>query len=181
MEYKNIEEVVKNLKTVDIKGKKYYEVNERLKAFWTLCPSGRINTETLLLQDGVCIIKASVYEEKADAEPRATGIAEERKDSSFLNKTSYVENCETSAIGRALGNAGIGIDTAIASADEVSTAIENQKKITPAMVDALKDLIKTKNISNEIVISTLEEYGYKKLADIKVIDVTYIRNKFARL
>ena len=49
------------------------------------------------------------------------------------------------------------------------------------MVDALKDLIKTKNISNEIVLANLDEYGYKKLADITVADVTYIRNKFARL
>jgi hypothetical protein len=58
----------------------------------------------------------------------STGLAYEDKDSSFINKTSYIENCETSAIGRALGNFGIGIDTSVASADEVKTAIANQNK-----------------------------------------------------
>ena len=62
----------------------------------------------------------------------ATGLAEESKNSTFINKTSYVENAETSAWGRALGNLGIGLDTSVASADEVSNAIANQNK--PAKV-----------------------------------------------
>lgn len=181
MEYLRLEEVNKKLKKVPIQGKKYVEVNERIKAFWKLCEEGKIITELLKLEDGICVFKAYIYENKNDPEPRATGTAQEKEGSSFINKTSYVENCETSAIGRALGNAGIGIDTSVASANEVANAMENQKKISPAMVDALKDLIKTKNISNDIVIQTLEEYGYKKLADIQIADITYIRNKFARL
>ena len=56
----------------------------------------------------------------------ATGIAEEVKGSTFINKTSYVENCETSAWGRALANMGIGLDTSVASAEEVQNAIANQ-------------------------------------------------------
>ena len=51
-----------------------------------------------------------------------------KENSSFINKTSYIENCETSAVGRALGMAGIGIDTAVASAEEVQNAINNQNK-----------------------------------------------------
>ena len=58
----------------------------------------------------------------------ANGLAEESKGSTFINKTSYVENCETSAWGRALGNLGIGLDTSVASADEVKNAIANQGK-----------------------------------------------------
>ena len=58
----------------------------------------------------------------------ATGHAQEKEGSTFINKTSYIENAETSAIGRALGLLGIGIDTSIASAEEVSTAIANQTK-----------------------------------------------------
>ena len=57
----------------------------------------------------------------------ADGIAEETKGSTFINKTSYIENCQTSAWGRALGNLGIGIDTSIASAEEVKTAIKQQE------------------------------------------------------
>lgn len=102
MEYKKLEEINQRLKTINIKGKDYVEVNERLKAFWELCPDGRISTDILIIQDGICVIKAKVYENKQDEKPRAEGTAEERKDSTFINKTSYVENCETSAIGRAL-------------------------------------------------------------------------------
>ena len=56
----------------------------------------------------------------------ANGLAEENRGSSYINKTSYVENCETSAWGRALANFGIGLDTSVASAEEVQNAIANQ-------------------------------------------------------
>jgi hypothetical protein len=61
----------------------------------------------------------------------AQGHAHEEKTASSINKTSYVENCETSAVGRALAMLGIGIDTSIASANEVEEAIAKQQ----AMVD----------------------------------------------
>jgi hypothetical protein len=57
----------------------------------------------------------------------ATAHAYEKEGSSFINKTSYIENCETSAVGRALGMYGIGIDTSLASADEVANAVTQQK------------------------------------------------------
>ena len=58
-------------------------------------------------------------------------MAYEKEGSTFINKTSYIENCETSAWGRALGNLGIGIDTSIASAEEVQNAVLNQGKKKP--------------------------------------------------
>lgn len=180
MEYKNLEELNNNLKTTDIKGKDYVEVNTRLKAFWSLCEDGKIKTDILMLENGMCVIKAEVFENKDDTEPRATGTAYEKEGSTFINKTSYIENCETSAIGRALGNAGIGINTSIASVEEVTNAMENQKKISAQMVDALKELITTKNISTARVVEILNGYGYKKLADITMGDVTYIRNILAK-
>jgi hypothetical protein len=61
--------------------------------------------------------------------------------SSNINKTSYVENCETSAIGRALAMLGIGIDTSIASANEVSDAISKQDKAAPATPTKDKKMI----------------------------------------
>ena len=54
------------------------------------------------------------------------GHAYEKEDSSFINQTSFIENCETSAVGRALGMAGFGIDVSIASAEELATALMNQ-------------------------------------------------------
>ena len=127
MDYKYLEEINKMLKTIDVKGKNYVEVNERIKAFWQLCPNGRIHTQIVTIENGMCVIKAEVYETKEDDYPRATGIAYEKEGSTFINKTSYIENCETSAVGRALGMAGFGIDVSVASAEEVQNAIQNQE------------------------------------------------------
>jgi gluconate kinase len=56
----------------------------------------------------------------------ASAHSQEYRDSSYINKTSFVENGFTSALGRALGYLGIGIDTSIASANEVQNAVKNQ-------------------------------------------------------
>ena len=159
----------------------YVEVNERIKAFWQLCPDGKIVTEILTLENEICVIKASIYEDKKDEEPRATGTAYEKEGSTFINKTSYIENCETSAVGRALGNAGIGIDTSVASADEVQNAIiqqDGEKPITKVQVDALYGLIKNRAIENDEVLAILKEKGYSKLADIKNKDFGNIAKQF---
>ena len=127
--YTTIEAVNQTLNKTDIKGKDYIEVNERIKAFRMLYPTGSIQTEMISNADGVCIFKAIVGYYNDDAtilKVLGTGTAYEKEDSSFINKTSYIENCETSAVGRALGMAGIGINTSVASADEVLNAINNQ-------------------------------------------------------
>ncbi len=173
MEYNKLEEINKKLKTTDIKGKDYVEVNERLKAFWQLCPDGRIVTNILKNENDICVIQAAVFENKEDNNPRATGIAYEKEGSTFINKTSYIENCETSAVGRALGNAGIGIDTSVASYEEVSNAILNQdndKKISKTQVEALRMAIENNNLQEVFVLDTLTKYKYYKLEDIKIKD-----------
>lgn len=122
--YDQITNVNKQLKTTPIKGKDYVEVNQRVNAFRQLMPNGRIDTNILHLDGGICVIKATVYDD--DGNFLASGIAEEKESSSYINKTSYVENCETSAVGRALGFLGIGIDGSICSAEELTNAINNQ-------------------------------------------------------
>ena len=111
------------LRTVNIKGKEYVEVNQRIKAFREMYPNGSIMTDIVSNQDGVCVIKAVIV---VDNQIVATGHAYEKEGSTFINKTSYIENCETSAIGRALGCFGIGIDTSVASVEEVANAIKQQ-------------------------------------------------------
>jgi hypothetical protein len=74
-----------------------------------------------------------------------TGTAYEKESSSFINKTSYIENCETSAVGRALGMCGFGIDVSVASAEEVQNAINNQgdkadPKATDKQISLIEDL-----------------------------------------
>lgn len=109
---------------VSIKGKNYSEVNQRIKAFRMVYPQGTITTQMISNQDGICIFKAVVIDDHNNI--LGTGHAYEKEDSSFINQTSYIENCETSAVGRALGMAGFGIDVSVASAEEVQNAINNQ-------------------------------------------------------
>jgi hypothetical protein len=82
----------------------YAEVAERLPLFWKDCARGRIITE-IIVDDGTrIVIKAYLFADIADPVPTTTGFAEEIRGSSMVNKTSALENCETSAIGRALAN-----------------------------------------------------------------------------
>jgi len=112
------------MESIDIKGKQYITVNERVKEFRRLHPKGQILTSILANADNQVMFKAEVI---VDDVLVATGHAYEKEGSSFINKTSYIENCETSAVGRALGMYGIGIDTSLASADEVANAVTQQK------------------------------------------------------
>ena len=113
-------------KTTNIKGKEYVEVNQRLLFFRNepAYAGWSIESDLVDLQPDRCCIKAMIRD--ADGRIRATGHAHEDRTSSMINKTSYVENCETSAFGRALAALGIGIETSIASANEVSMAIAKQ-------------------------------------------------------
>lgn len=126
MEYKDILEANKELKTIDVKGKNYVQVNDRVKAFRKVCPGGCIETEIIMLDAGTVTMRTTIKDEKGTV--LGTGFAQEKESSSFINKTSFIENCETSAVGRALGFVGIGIDGSMASAEEVANAIMNQTK-----------------------------------------------------
>lgn len=122
--FEDIKKANETIITTDIKGKNYSEVNQRIKAFRMIYPMGAITTEMLSIENGVCIMKATISNENGVV--LATGTAYEKEGSTFINKTSYIENCETSAVGRALGMAGFGIDTSVCSAEEVQNAINNQ-------------------------------------------------------
>jgi len=120
-------------KTTNIKGKQYVEVNQRVIAFRTLSEfkDYGLTTDVLHLDAESCVVQATIT--NADGAVVAQGMAQEDKSSSRINQTSYVENCETSAVGRALGFLGIGIETSIATADEVDMAIKKQDApATPA-------------------------------------------------
>jgi len=120
----NRNEINATLKRVDIKGKDYIEVDQRILAFWEMFPNGSIETELLNFDGESCIFRATILDAGAVI---ATGHAWEVKSGSYINKTSFIENCETSAVGRALGILGIGVIGSICSADEVSNAIQQQE------------------------------------------------------
>lgn len=124
--WEQIVQANRTINTTNVQGKQYAEVNQRIKAFRSVCPNGAIVTELLSNENGVCIFRATVLDDEQNI--IGTGTAYEKEGSSFINKTSYIENCETSAVGRALGMCGFGVDTSIASAEEVQNAVLNQGK-----------------------------------------------------
>lgn len=123
--YQDIQAASATIRTMDVKGKEYAIVNERIRAFRMVYPGGAITTDIVSMADGVVVMKATVCAE--DGTVLGTGTAYEKEGSSYINKTSYIENCETSAVGRALGMCGFGIDTAVCSAEEVKNAIRQQE------------------------------------------------------
>lgn len=180
VKYEDIKKANETINTTNIKGKEYAEVNQRIKAFRMVFPTGTIQTEMLQNENGICIFKATVgISTNEDYCILGTGTAYEKEGSTFINKTSYIENCETSAVGRALGMAGFGIDTSVASAEEVQNAIVQQdddKVIDKKMAAGLDAAIENNKISDEIVEMILEQYGYTNTKEIKIKDYMNIVN-----
>lgn len=179
MDWQSLVKANAAIRTTNIKGKEYAEVNQRVKAFRTLYPEGFITTEIICREGGLCIIKATVgHYTDGKSVILATGTAYEKEGSSQINRTSYIENCETSAVGRALGMAGFGIDTSIASADEMNNALlqqntsDVQKPVQaaphvqkPAQTEqtAPYDILQESAADSELRLKWLEKYGEKAL------------------
>jgi hypothetical protein len=106
--FDDLQKANEQIKTTDIKGKEYAEVHQRVKAFRMVYPYGTIETTMLTNDNGVCIFRADAYDGETHL---STGHATETEGSTFINRTSYLENAETSAIGRCLGFAGFGIES----------------------------------------------------------------------
>lgn len=133
MTYEQLKQINENMRTIDIERKdksghitvkKYSMVVDCVDGFRQLYPNGCITTEIIHMAEDVVVMKATVTD--GDGNVLSTGLAREEKDSSFINKTSFIENCETSAVGRALGFLGIGIAESLASAEEVANAMTQQ-------------------------------------------------------
>jgi len=121
------------------KGKEYTEVKDRVDAFLSEYPTSTIETNLISVNNitdtpsgercNEYMIKSTVYPDKQNnPDMYYTGYAAERDNTGFVNKTSALENCETSAVGRALAFAGFGGGYSIASKDEVENAKAAQVK-----------------------------------------------------
>lgn len=154
----------------------YVEVNTRIMKFYEKYPEGRILTEILDWKDGVVVMKATVYRDSTDI-IAATGHAYEKEGSSFINKTSALENCETSACGRALAMLGFEIKKSIASKEEVANAMLNQssdqyksngklsaKQVGRLLAIGMKAGIKEPEIKKVIK----SEFGKDKIEDLSI-------------
>ena len=135
--YEALKSVNERVNRVEVrKGKFYADVAARVQGFRELEMGGSIITEIVSITDGVCICKATILD--ADGKVLATGHAYEREGSSQINNTSYIENCETSAVGRALGMLGIGSEKSMASAEEMANALAQQEEIEAIRIEILK-------------------------------------------
>lgn len=181
MKYEEIKQANDTIRTLTISGKEYAEVNQRIKAFRMVFPDGFIQTELMSNEGGVAIFRAKVgYYGMDDKEVvLGTGTAYEKEGSTFINKTSYIENCETSAVGRALGMLGFGIDTAVASAEEVQNAKLNQdgkpdekaeeRKASPKQIEIIGKYYQGENLKKLLDtcgVKSLEDLPLKKASDI---------------
>ena len=171
--YEQIKAVSDGIVTTNIKGKEYAAVNGRINAFRRLYPQGFITTDIVSMEAGVVVMKATCgYYENGQSVILGTGMAYEREGSSNINKTSYIENCETSAVGRALGMAGIGVTTAVASSEEVQNAILQQEELENdvdpqkrvALIDEINAMMKdySQDEKRTLFAQALQEAGLPK-------------------
>ena len=164
----------KNKETGKVEKKGYAEVHQRIKAFRMVYPQGDIETTILTDENGICKIRADIYDDNNRHLSSATA-QENIKSNSFINTYNAIENCETSAVGRALGFAGFGIDTSIASAEEVQNAIikqDSKNDTTPynfepelMIQESQKQQIRTE-IDETTIKNYLKEKGKSKLSEL---------------
>jgi len=125
----------------------YETVEERLVKYWKDHPDGQIHTKLLDSTASRFIVEASIYRTEADSRPWTTGLAEETVQGRGVNATSALENCETSAIGRALANAGYATKGKRASREEMSKVAASQEvkakveEVKAKMADTSKEYI----------------------------------------
>ena len=156
MDFEKLKEINERLDKTKIKGKPYVMVNDRVQGFRELFPEGCIITNILEYVEGAyCSVKASAYRFVDDEQPIATGHAQETIDKNPVNRTSMLENAETSAVGRCLGFLGIGSVEAIASADEMNKALNREANLNQSIgtekAEQLLDLILVNNKSPDYI------------------------------
>lgn len=182
MKFEDLVKANAEIKTTAIKGKQYAEVNQRIKAFRMLYPNGSISTSIESLENGVVVMKAVVKDEEEHV--LGTGYAYEKESSTFINKTSFIENCETSAVGRALGMLGIGIDTSVASYEEVQNAIKQQEDVKQAEQENIEnsviDDLKARALKARCVAGQVPEETLLKLYKVDAIEKLTMR-QFANI
>jgi len=172
-------------KAVDIKGKQYVLVSDRVLYFNEKYPNGGITTELISSPDSErIIVKATVWPDGGELQcgPETSGWNSHRKFTGYsqavigegmVNKTAALENAETSAVGRALAFMGIGVIDSVASADEMHKAKPAAKALDPIMKQKLRitDLLKELGEKTR----TKEECAeaVERLTDLSLLEINY--------
>tara|TARA_Y100001938_G_scaffold47486_2_gene66096 strand:- start:3288 stop:3986 length:699 start_codon:yes stop_codon:yes gene_type:complete len=158
------------LRTIDIQGKDYVQVHTRIIAFHEMYPNGSLTCKIIHQDDKTITMEATAIPDVKKPERCFNGYASEVKGVGFVNSTSHIENCDTSAKGRALGTLGIGIEESFASDHEVFNA-----KLQKVEIDAIKRL---KPLVNKFFKLVGESQNWLKIAfDLGIVD----RSKFQQI
>lgn len=172
--YEDIRKVNAEIKMTDIgRGKEYAEVPQRVTAFRKLYPNGSLTSELVMYQDGVFVVKATACD--GNGSVLGTGLAYEKEGSTFINRTSALENCETSAWGRCLAACGIiggGDETvgSIASAEEVMNAQKQQMKMSEdEKKKELKDLLTETDSDVPLFLAWCERKFQRKVPNVDIL------------
>jgi len=153
----------------------YETVESRIARFWAKYPNGRIETSVYYYDENRVVFRAAVYDDGQDPNPKATGYAEEVRDASPVNRTSHVENAETSAIGRALANFEFQSKTAPRpSREEMSKVARAEQPAAPTQdfVTKFREACAKKGINPDEVaakagvnLASLSDADHPKLRD----------------
>ena len=150
-------------KPIKIHGKDYVPVNQRIGHFKKVYPTWSIKTEILELSEERVVVKATACNE--DETQVFEALACEYRSSSAINKKDFIENADTSALGRALGKMNIGSEGSIATAEDMIRATtpevkESKPKLTKSQFDAMVKTIESGQ--KNIVINSLSKYDIPK-------------------
>ena len=148
----------------------YETVEQRLVRFWAAYPNGRVYTSMMNYTGDACVFYAELYADKEDKVPVATGYAEEVKSDRGVNATSFVENCETSAIGRAIANCPLQAPASgprpsrneMQKVERLTTSPQPQEHIprgafaTPKQIGYIKKLAKDKGMDDLALLEMIQ-------------------------
>jgi superfamily I DNA/RNA helicase len=161
----------------------YETVETRLAKFWAQFPNGQVFTAIHHYDDNKVVFRAEIYKDISDPRPVATGYAEEVRDLSPVNKTSHVENAETSAIGRALANYVFQSKTAPRPSREEMTKVVRQDapkpaaKVGPDMLTKFREACAKQGLDPQDVAREAQV----DLANLSDADMPKLRDKFNQL
>lgn len=149
----------------------YVTVTERISIFWTSYPEGRIITKVTYLDAAkhtarMVIVKAQVFKDRTNRSPDATGYAKEREGTAGANQTAFLENCETSAIGRALANLNIAVTKNRPSQEEM-LAVQATEKEHQKNISLLKEHASTLDTHDETKIMLRKQWKIIKSSPIE--------------
>jgi len=173
-------------KAIDFKGKLYVQVADRIKYFNDNYPKGYILTQLLSDPDSSTIIMIAIvvpndikeFEGNEMKNKRQfTGHAQEVIGSSFINKTSAMENAETSAVGRALAMMGIGVVDGIASIDEINKATNREKApVAPKLTAYQKMVTSIKDAKDEEALGRIKSWLVEHKDSFKETELEKLQN-----